>query len=398
MGVLRWLLGVVVTAAVGTLLFHTAVGLYLGSSHGKAVVADQLQSLIGMPVEVAEVEFGTHTSAVKFRVLDPTSTKRSELLAVESASADVSFAEVLAGRVAPREVSLSGVRLSLQVRNDGTVFTGRLPHLPDSWIWLVPAVAVENAGLTVRQDDRPPFSLSGARVRVEPLGPKLIVSGTVDDPSWGRWALNGTIDRAAKTGWVEIAGEDVPLDAELLRTLPFVPLAVWDHISPAGRGAARVRIDLKAERVVQYTAEIKPHAIRLDLPGLQAGLTDVTGTIRLRDNAVELVGLVGKAAGGRVTADGVFDLTSDPATAELRLKATNVDVRRLPSAWGVPQDFAGRLTGRADVHLTLHANGRVEPRGTGSGSITGTWLPGRATDLPLRLRGDGTRLHFDRGD
>src|SRR5262245_8944728 len=65
------------------------VGAYVSSARGKAAVAANLQSMIGMPVEVADVDVGTRTTAVKFRVLDPSAENRPEVLAVESAAADV---------------------------------------------------------------------------------------------------------------------------------------------------------------------------------------------------------------------------------------------------------------------------------------------------------------------
>src|SRR5262249_426176 len=115
---LAGVVGLVVLARVG-------LGIYLSTSPGKAMVARQIASRIGMPGEVQWGRTGLCTSSIGMRVFDPaiTDPSKSEVLAVESASADVSLFGLLFGRVAPTEVDLHGLNLVLHVSADGKVLT-----------------------------------------------------------------------------------------------------------------------------------------------------------------------------------------------------------------------------------------------------------------------------------
>ena len=219
------LAAVTVAVVIGTLLaLRLSVGVYVNSSRGKAAVGKELQSMFGMPVEVADVDLGARTSAVKFRVLDP-AAGRAEVLSIESAAADVSFAEVVASRIAPRHLDLTGVALTLRVDEDGTIQTP-IPPVPGGPAGAVPRVVVERGRVAVRQEGYPEFAVAGIAVRVEPDGDVARLTGAVDDPVWGKWSVAGHLDRPTRSGWVEFttAGE---LAWEQLRTIPFVPAGAW---------------------------------------------------------------------------------------------------------------------------------------------------------------------------
>src|SRR5207237_9588483 len=109
---------------------RVSVSRYLASSRGNALVADRLGSAIGMPVEVSEVDVGDSTSSFRFRVMDPADPK-AEVLNVHSASADVTAADLMTGRVSPSTLNLSGASLTLRVSPEGQILTP-LPALPGS--------------------------------------------------------------------------------------------------------------------------------------------------------------------------------------------------------------------------------------------------------------------------
>src|SRR5207248_9841320 len=94
---------------------------------GRAVVAQQLQEVIGLPVEVSEVDLGSRSSSLKFRVLEPATgpSPPAEVLSVESATADVSFTDLITRNVAPKELTLRGVNLTLRLDAEGKVQIGR---------------------------------------------------------------------------------------------------------------------------------------------------------------------------------------------------------------------------------------------------------------------------------
>jgi hypothetical protein len=241
----RWRVALAFVAVVvsALLALRLGVGVYVNSSRGKAAVGKELQSMFGMPVEVADVDLGTRTSAVKFRVLAPPTAAgphNVEVLSVESAAADVSFAEVFANRIVPKHVELNGVALTLRVGADGLIQTP-IPPIPDGPAGTVPRVVVERGYLLVWQDGSSSFAVAGIGLRVEPDGDAARLTGAIDDPTWGRWTITGRVDRPTRTGWVEFTTGG-SLEWERLRAIPFVPAGAWYGVPTVDGIAIRVTI------------------------------------------------------------------------------------------------------------------------------------------------------------
>lgn len=245
---------VAVAAGVLTGAARVGVGRYLSSTRGKALVADRLGTAIGMPVEVSEFDVGDDTSSFRFRVMDPADPK-AEVLTVHSASADVSAADFMTGRVAPSALNLTGAALTLRVGPDGQVLTP-LPALTGGG-GAVPTVVIANGRISIRQEGRPDFAVSGVNLKIEPAGQIVTLAGTVRDPEWGAWTVRGELRRDTRTGWVELVSADAPLDADLLATIPFVPANLFDEVRAADRAAVTVRLEVGPDRDVQPTVEIR---------------------------------------------------------------------------------------------------------------------------------------------
>ena len=245
---------VAVAAGVLTGAARVGVGRYLSSTRGKALVADRLGSALGMPVEVSEFDVGDDSSSFRFRVMDPADPK-AEVLTVHSASADVSAADFMTGRVAPSALNLTGAALTLRVGPDGQVLTP-LPALPGGG-GVVPTVVIANGRMSIRQEGRPDFAVSGVNLKIEPAGQVVTLAGTVRDPKWGAWTVRGELRRDTRAGWVELASADAPLDAELLATIPFVSANLFDEVRAADRAAVTVRLEVGPDRDVQPTVEIR---------------------------------------------------------------------------------------------------------------------------------------------
>lgn len=245
---------VALAAAVLTGAARVGVGRYLSSTRGKALVADRLGTALGMPVEVSEVDVGDNTSSFRFRVMDPTDP-RAEVLYVPAASADVSATDFMTGRVAPSALKLANPALTLRIGSQGQLRTP-VPPLPMT-TGTIPAVSIENGRVCVRQTGRPEFAVTGINLKLEPSGQMIVLSGTIDDPKWGQWTARGEVQRNARGGWVELTAPDVPLDAELLATIPFVPLSMFDGVEIGGRAAVTVRVEFGLDRDVHPTVEIR---------------------------------------------------------------------------------------------------------------------------------------------
>lgn len=228
---------------------------FLTSTRGKEIVSERFGSAIGMPVEVSEISVGDDNSSFRFRVMDPADPK-AEVLNVHSASADVSAADLMTGRVSPSALNVRGMALRLRANERGEVLTP-LPAIPGTK-GSFPAVAIENGHVYIHQKGRPDFSVHGVNMKLEPAGTVVTLSGTVKDPKWGEWAIRGELLRETRTGWVELTSAAAPLDAELLASVPFAPPGLFDEVKLAGRAAVTVRLDIGPDREVQPEVEIRP--------------------------------------------------------------------------------------------------------------------------------------------
>jgi hypothetical protein len=355
------------------------------------MVSDRLGSVIGMPVEVSELDVTDETASFRFRVMDPADPK-SEVFAVRSASADVSVADLVTGRVTPSALNLNGASLTLRVGPEGQLLT-TLPSLYASSTSF-PEVAIADASVCVQRKGRPDFAVSGISVRLAPSGEMIVVSGSVNDPRWGVWTIRGELRRGySRSGWVELTSSDAPLDGETLETLPFVPAGLFERLKSTGRGSVTVRLTLNRDRTVHPSVEVHPQDAELELPDIGLTLTAVTGLLRLSGSNVE-IGLKGNVAGGSITVDGTCPLAPE-STTELNVTARGLDTKLLPASWELPTHVPGKLDGQATLNLTIDRDGKLAPYGNGSVTLSDRKLLGAPVGTPFRLYGDGTRFRFE---
>ncbi|VTS01983.1 Uncharacterized protein OS=Singulisphaera acidiphila (strain ATCC BAA-1392 / DSM 18658 / VKM B-2454 / MOB10) GN=Sinac_1031 PE=4 SV=1 [Gemmata massiliana] len=235
---------------------------FLSSARGKAMVADRLGTAFGMPVEVSEVSVQDGESSFGFRVMDPADPK-AEVLNVPSASTDIGTTDFVTGRVAPSTLHVKNPALTLRISTDGNVLTP-IPSLPGT-SEAFPAVVVDGARLSIRQEGRPAFAVSGVNVKFTPVGERIVVSGAVKDAKWSSWSITGEF-RGDRAGWVELACPNAPLDRQLLETVPFLPSDAFEDVALMGRAAVKVRLTLTATRDIQPSVEIRPTVALFGVP------------------------------------------------------------------------------------------------------------------------------------
>lgn len=393
----RWALITLGVVVVVLIVLRVGVGIYLNADAGKSMVARKVEQQIGMPVEVTQVRVGLLTSTIGLKVFDPAAPdpSKAEVFAVDNADADISLFGIATGTIAPKKVTLSGVNLQLHVGADGKVIT-TLPTMPKGGgAGEVPAIAITDGRVTIRQDGRPEFALQHVNLNVEPNAQAVKLSGTIDDPQWSKWTVSGEIPREGKSGWVELATDDGPLTMDRLGSVPFVPPSVWEYVRPDGRGAAKVRLWADSTADVHYSVDIKPNAAALTLPDANATLTKVTGLIAVSGSKVKLTGARAELAGGSIAVDGDMDFGPEPSVMHLKVSAEKLDIKQLPAEWKLPKDFEGKLRGNADLTLRIFSDGRVDPEGSGQGAITDVKLfDTPQEDIPIRLHKAGRRYEF----
>ncbi len=386
----RWALYGLGGVLVLGIVVRVGVGLFLATSAGKGMVARMIETRIGMPVKVRSIRLGFATSSISMRVFDPAvaDAAKSEVLSVDSASADVSLFSLLRGRIAPSTVELRGVNLTLHVSADGDVITTLPKSSSGGESFATPAFHLTGGQITIQQDGRPEFALHNLNLEVAPTpdgGANL--SGSIDDPQWSRWTVAGQISGTTSSGSVELSTADGPLTMDRLSSIPFVPPSVWENVKPDGRGSIALRVWKKPEEEIQYAVDIKPAAAALDLSVAHVELDKVSGLIHVSGSKVGLRDMTAALAGGTISVDGDLDFGAEPTLVSLKVSAEKLDTRKLPPEWSLPKDFAGKLKGHAQLVLKIHSDGKIEPEGGGEGVITDVRVldfPG--DDIPIRLQ------------
>ncbi len=387
-------IGVLVVAVLGLRGF-------LSSSQAKNIAADRISTMIGLPVAVDELSVGGSSSSMKLRILSPEedpAKPQTEIAKVESATADVSLLDLITGQVSPKTIVLKGVSVTLTLDENGRILTP-LPkpgggNLPAG----LPNIRIEDAAVTINQAGRAPFTMAGIRTTATNKDDSYDFSGEVADSHWGTWVAKGTLNLKEKAGSVEFDTADGRLEPELLRTIPFVPPSTWEHVSATGRSAATVRIESRREKMesILYEVTLRPEG-RADLTvsDLDATLTQIFGTIRIAGQKIEIEDGRATLADGTVRVAGTLDFASEPSNLEFKVSVQDLDVRKLPPNWSLPPQLTGKLKGHADLTLLVPAEGKVEPRGGGDGTVEGAAIAGLPADIQLHLRSDGKRYRFD---
>lgn len=394
--VLLWVLGV---AAGLALVGWVGLKMYLGSSQARQLAATKISEAIGLPVEVERLDVGTESTTAALQIPDAAG---EPLLRIGSLHADVTLAGLLTGRVAPTTVTLNDVDLLFRLDADGTILSP-LPKLKDTGSGgaggtAVPAVSLANSRVRIRQVGKPEFVVAGVSGRLRRDGDGYAITGDIDDPAWGKWRTSGRLAADPADGRVELAADRAELKHDLLRTIPYVPPEVWDHLSASGPTGATVAFTFRPGADLGYAVDLTPQRASLTVPDAGVTVTDVEGKIRVADGQVTVTDGRLALADGRVTGDAVYRFDRPTPVITLKLTATGVDVRRLPADWGLPKEIAGRLKGSADLEVRLPPGGKLETSGGGSGEIVGARLAGLDAEIKLFLKGDGGRFRFSSGE
>lgn len=394
----RWALFAVGGVLLLLILAWVGLGIYLNTAAGKTFVARQVSNRIGMPVEVTRVRIGLISSTIGLKVFDPqvTDSTKAEILSVDSANADISIFALARGDIAPKTVDVHKLTLKLHVSADGKVLT-TMPKMPEGGGGAaMPQINLHDGQITIDQDGRPEFAIQGLNASVVPTGDTLKLTGTVDDPIWSKWTVNGEVNTSSRTGSVAIAADDVPVTMDRLTSIPFVPGEVWQKVQIDGHAAVAIDLVMGSQNAVRYTLDVRPKAVNVTVPEAGVSLTKLSGEIRLTEKLVQLKQTHAELAGGSLAVSGEFDYTEKPAEAKLNVNASGLDIQQLPKEWGL-HDFEGQLKGSANLTLKIQPDGKVEPLGGGDGTIENAKFRGIPVTVAIHLQGNGKQYRFEQG-
>jgi hypothetical protein len=371
---------------------------YLTSADAARRVAGRLEGMLGTPVRVHEVDLGlTRQSSVRGLELFGSPTDTAPWLAIDDLSADVSAWELLGGKL-PRQIEATGAALALDFDSSSQL----VPHLPARGLVPrkrrgrslprnLPTIHVRQGRVTLRQAGRPDLLVTGVEATLCPENGRLVLTGTVADPDWGPWALDGQIDLS--TGVVEgkLETKHIHLTRAHLAGLPFVPEEVWQQVQLEGDTSVSLRLRLDGKGAVGYHVALEPTHTRVHVSAIDLDADQASGKVIVCDGVVQLQDVRGRTAEGAIRTTGHLDFRASPSLLNFAIGVEGVQLQRLPEKWAIPRLIHGRLTGQADLAVTI-TNGEARTTGQGKGEVTLRGLEGHPLRIKLHADGDGFRF------
>lgn len=404
--VLLWTGGIVVGLLL--VLWLGGWGL-LKSPLARNKASEELTKRLGVPVEVDSLDVGGSRTSASLRI--PDADAKDNLVRIGSLDTDITLGGLLGGNATPTYVNASDVDFLLRVDEKGHIlspFPKEKATQPGATKTAIPDIQVKSGRVRIRQTGKEEFALSGVSAHLRREGEGYALDGDIDDPKWGKWKVGGRLTGDFSDGQVSLTSERAELRDDLLRTIPYVPAAVWEHIGASGQTAATVAFTFKPGTDLGYSVDLNPHKASLRLPDPGVTLTDVQGNIRVADGKVSVTdGKVSLAGGGGTVSGeyvfwkaGVAGTSADEPTAVIAVKAdaSGIDVTRLPEKWGLPKKLEGKLKVTADLDLRIAADGTLDTRGGGDAEVVGAKLK----DIPfeefkLKLVGGDGGYRFEGG-
>jgi hypothetical protein len=386
-------LGVAALLVAPFALVHAYVA--TGAADGR--IAAALQQTVGAPVRIAGASFGGSGLAMRQLQVFGATGDVAPWLEVGVLSTDVTTWDLLRGQTAPRAITLTNAALTLDFDADGRLRTSF--GNPASTGSALPTVHIEGAKVVLHQEGRPPLIVSGVRGTVVGKDGGVELTGTAADPQWGDWDLQFTLDQSTNRLALTAKSAKVQATRSMLEGLPFVPAVVWQQVHADGEIAVdlTVRID-PARSTANYRVAVEPLAAAVGVTSVGLALDAVTGRLVIEDGGVQLRDVRARTADGTLECRADLDFRGAASRLQFDVSADRIDVQKLPAGWSIPKELLGHLSGRADLTLTIAADGKLQTTGDGQGVITDARL--RIGDkeyksTPVRLTLSATEGGFE---
>ena len=405
----RILLWGTVSLVVFLVVAFIGLRVYLGTDSARRMASDQIAIAIGGPVVVESLDAGAGSTSVTLTIpVAPT----AQVVAANAADTaptpplfqgrirvNASLLELATGQM-PSRVTVEDGKLTLRLDANGDPID-QLPSPGDSGGGgggsVIPAIELHNASVHIIQAGKPDFRIGGVNATLKPGSNGLTLTGTIDDPNWGKWTSCGEWASNGSTGAITLTTEGkLKIESERVRSIPMVPLDVWNQVGLNG-GETPASVTIKRGATGWgWRVELEPQQTALSVPSIELDFPQAGGKVVIDGQKVELTGVQGQTADGNVTVSGVLDFASEPSKLHFDVAGQGLDIKKLPDSWGLPKQFTGKLQGSADLTLLLHANGKVEPLGNGTGRLEeATVLGFPAKRVEVRLSSDGKRYRFN---
>ena len=368
---------------------------YVHSDHATARVAGRLEAALGAPVKVGGIRLGLRDSSVhQVDLYEPgAETSGTPWLTARDVATDVGIGDLLRDEAIPRSLTLVGVEVRLRFDRAGRLVT-RLPR-PEHPEEALPDLRIEGGQLTLQQEGRPDMVVRGICGTLRATGDRRVLAGTVADPFWGDWTLDGSLAADGRAGSTALKTKSsIHVTQAMLNDLPFISPAVWKEVQADGNTPVAVTFEFNSPKdEFHYAVALEPQNTAVHVPAIELEADQAHGKVAIRDGTVLLQGVEGRAAGGQIRTDAELDFRGEADKLHFNVRVSGLEVQRLPQSWSMPP-VEGRLTGHADLQVTV-ANGRTQTDGEGEGVIEDARVAGQPAE-PIRLKlhpaGEGYRF------
>lgn len=366
---------------------------------GRNTAADQLSQILGVPVAVDSLNLGTDKTSVALRIPDPDAGADANLIKIGQLNTDITLGGLLTGNATPTYVNADDVAVLLRIDEKGNILsplpqpkeqpgTAEPPSLPE--------VRVEGATVRIRQSGKDEFAISGISAHLQRSESGYVLDGTVTDSMWGTWAMSGKLSADLAGGDFTVSSASAQLRDSQLRTIPFVPIEVWDHLSASGTADVSFTLSFRTSGELGYAVRVKPAKVSLTVPDIGVTLTDVTGDMEIADGTVTIANGSVALADGTAKVNGKYSFDQPTQVIEVMAEASGVNVKKLPKKWGLPPKLEGKLQGTANLELQIGPDGKPKYLGGGAAEVIGATFNGLKIDeFKLSLRGGENGYRFE---
>ncbi len=387
LGFLSVLVGLLLSSFLG-------VSCYLSSRSAADRLETYLTDLLGATVRVEAASIGwmdgTRLTGLAISEASGFNSAGTPWLTVQTARTDVAALDWFASRHSADRIVLDGAAVTLRFDASGALLT-RLPwprgQSSERRLCLI------DSRITLLQQGREPLTLSGWSGEIVSRDGALVLTGTVDDPERGEWEVTASLQTETREAELHLRTERTALDRAQLEALPFVSPAVWKQVRLDG-GQTPVDFTLRfaiGRPGVHYQLELEPSVSRLHVTSINLDAENVSGRVRIEDGRVDLDRVQGQTGGGRIGTSGRLDFRTSTPRLNFQIDMQQVQLQQLPRTWKLPEQVAGRLTGKAELEVLIPRDG-ARTTGTGQGTVDQPLLPG--LPLPIRLLADARGFHF----
>lgn len=393
-------LGVGLAAALALLVLAAWLG--TRTRYAADLIAGKLAVAVGLPVQVGTLDVGASDTSLRgLALLEAGASPGSEpWVKVRQVDADVSLAGLLTGNATPSNVLLRDASVILRFDKDGHLLT-KLPSPAGPPPKTLPTIRVEGGELTIRREGQPDRTFHGLRIAGRTEGSQLALGGSINDPTWRDWDVTGSYAPTAKAAALRLTAKQLHVTPALLKEVPFVPASVWEQVQLEGDTPVELslRFEPDKEPPVGYRVVCEPRSTWLHISSIDLTAEQAHGKVTVEDQVVTLADVSGWTADGNLlVSKAQLDFRAPETTMHFEIDARGLELHKLPPKWKLPPLVGGRLTGKADLTVTV-TDGRAHTEGQGDGTINPATFGGFSVQ-PILLKmhsagGQGFRFESD---